>query len=84
MLLQALLLVGAAVLYKVHLHKPLDVLASQAAGLLGGTFIGVPVAVIVFSSFIMLSRIGMWCGLAHSGIEPCKPLAACIKWHLEK
>lgn len=47
-------------LYKRVLHMPLEVLASGAAGLLGGTVMGIPVAVAVFSTLIMLSRIGMW------------------------
>ncbi len=55
-----MLLVGAAVLYKRVLHMPLEVLASDAAGLLGGTVMGIPVAVAVFSALIMLSRIGLW------------------------
>jgi hypothetical protein len=48
------------VLYKRVLHMPLEVLASGAAGLLGGTVMGIPLAVAVFSALIMLSRIGMW------------------------
>jgi hypothetical protein len=51
---------GAALLYKTYLHKPVAVIASEGVGLLGGTILGVPIAVVIFSCFIMLSRIGMW------------------------
>ncbi|BDA44279.1 Solute carrier family 40 member 3, chloroplastic [Coccomyxa sp. Obi] len=56
----AVLLAGAALLYKTFLHKPVDVLVSDTAGLLGGTVMGIPLAVAVFSALIMLSRIGLW------------------------
>jgi len=48
------------VLYQRCLHKPLEVLATEAPALLGGTMMGVPTAVAVFSALIMLSRIGLW------------------------
>lgn len=47
-------------LYRRCLHKPLEVLATEAPAVLGGTVMGIPTAVAVFSALIMLSRIGLW------------------------
>ena len=54
------MLASCAALYHACLHKPTAALASEAAGLLGGSAWGVPVPVILFGGLIMLSRIGMW------------------------
>ncbi len=54
------MLTGAALLYKAYLHMPAEALASSGGALLGGTLMGVPTAVVVFSSLIMVSRMGMW------------------------
>ena len=54
------MLTGAALLYKAYLHMPAEALASAEGALLGGTVMGVPTAVVVFSSLIMVSRMGMW------------------------
>lgn len=54
------MLAGAALIYKAYLHMPPEVLSSPGSALLGGTTLGVPTAVVVFSSLIMVSRMGMW------------------------
>lgn len=54
------MLACAALLYKAYLHRPPEMLASSGSALLGSTVMGVPKAVVLFSSLIMVSRMGMW------------------------